>query len=169
MLGRYYRRYKTRSGIIVFSHRTGRGMAKTYNTTFVIGAGASLHAGYPAIASMGAQLFDWMRSQTNPVFLISPSVPRHSKGSSGTTSSPSSKESPAQLIGGNLAIRSSRTAFDRRSSKQCANGSRESTGSTHHELMSSLRKRSCVPEIRSSPSITTYRSIHKCVASGNGV
>jgi len=42
-------------------------MPKANNTTFVIGAGASLHAGYPSIASMGVQLFDWMRRQSNPV------------------------------------------------------------------------------------------------------
>ncbi len=30
-------------------------------TTFILGAGASLHAGYPFIASMGGQLFAWMR------------------------------------------------------------------------------------------------------------
>src|SRR5579862_1863464 len=30
-------------------------------TTFILGAGASHHAGYPFIASMGAQLFAWMR------------------------------------------------------------------------------------------------------------
>ncbi len=30
-------------------------------TTFILGAGASLHAGYPFIASMGTKLFAWMR------------------------------------------------------------------------------------------------------------
>ena len=42
-------------------------MPRTNNTTFVIGAGASLHAGYPSIATMGEKLFGWMREQRNPI------------------------------------------------------------------------------------------------------
>jgi hypothetical protein len=33
-------------------------------TTYVIGAGASFHAGYPLASSMGSSLFQWMKNQT---------------------------------------------------------------------------------------------------------
>ena len=32
-------------------------------TTYVLGAGASRHAGYPLASSMGSQLFLWMKKQ----------------------------------------------------------------------------------------------------------
>lgn len=41
-------------------------MPQANSTTFVFGAGASIHAGYPSIASMGEQLFNWMRGQSEP-------------------------------------------------------------------------------------------------------
>ncbi len=34
-------------------------------TTYVLGAGASFHAGYPLISSMGYSLFSWMKKQTD--------------------------------------------------------------------------------------------------------
>src|SRR5258707_823208 len=37
-------------------------------TTYVLGAGASRHAGYPLAASMGTQLFEWMRSHRSQAF-----------------------------------------------------------------------------------------------------
>ncbi len=37
------------------------------STTFILGAGASFHAGYPLIASMGKELFAWMRQPRTPV------------------------------------------------------------------------------------------------------
>jgi hypothetical protein len=39
------------------------------STTFVIGAGASLHAGYPFVKSMGAELLAWMRLPREAVYL----------------------------------------------------------------------------------------------------
>ncbi len=36
-------------------------MSKRRSTTFIFGAGASFHAGYPFIRTMGAQLLAWMR------------------------------------------------------------------------------------------------------------
>src|ERR1700693_3784233 len=36
-------------------------MRKQGRTTFIFGAGASVHAGYPFVKTMGAQLLAWMR------------------------------------------------------------------------------------------------------------
>lgn len=43
-------------------------MAKQSSTTFILGAGASLHAGYPFVRSMGAQLLEWMRAPREAVY-----------------------------------------------------------------------------------------------------
>src|SRR5271166_4312329 len=34
--------------------------------TYVLGAGASVHAGYPLTGDMGTKLFAWMQQQSNP-------------------------------------------------------------------------------------------------------
>ena len=36
--------------------------------TYVLGAGASLHAGYPLAGNMGTKLIEWMRHQGNDDF-----------------------------------------------------------------------------------------------------
>jgi hypothetical protein len=36
-------------------------MSRQGSTTFILGAGASLQAGYPSVISMGSQLLEWMR------------------------------------------------------------------------------------------------------------
>ena len=43
-------------------------MSSQGGTTFILGAGASLHAGYPFVASMGAHLFEWMRRPREAIF-----------------------------------------------------------------------------------------------------
>jgi hypothetical protein len=36
-------------------------VGKQHRTTYILGAGASAHAGYPFVRTMGAQLLAWMR------------------------------------------------------------------------------------------------------------
>jgi hypothetical protein len=43
-------------------------MDKQSSTTFILGAGASLHAGYPFVKSMGADLLEWMRVPRETVY-----------------------------------------------------------------------------------------------------
>jgi hypothetical protein len=44
-------------------------MTNRPSTTYIFGAGASLHAGYPLIKSMGRDLTQWMRAREGTVFL----------------------------------------------------------------------------------------------------
>ncbi len=37
-------------------------MAKPRRKTYILGAGASKHAGYPFVSKMGLDLLEWMRS-----------------------------------------------------------------------------------------------------------
>jgi hypothetical protein len=55
-------------GVVSCVGRTREPMGKQYKTTYIFGAGASFHAGYPFVKTMGAQLLAWMRVPRDTVY-----------------------------------------------------------------------------------------------------